>query len=117
MICDLAQYYHVMNYEELSPDIVAALLSGLPHDSRIYRKIRNEKYSLQENLLMRILDELQILVWLNTKDAKTGVNFPKSVYDSFHPSEKITSKDEPEQFESTADFDKAWQKKTRKKKA
>lgn len=115
MICDLAQFYHVLNYHELSPDVVAALLVGLPKESRIVRKYRNEKYSLQEILMMQILDTLNILAWMNTKSGQKGINKPQSVYKLYNPEQKKEKKDAPKKFDEPTDFEDQWKKLTRTK--
>lgn len=115
VICDLAQFYHVLNYKELSPDVVAALLVGLPKESRIVRKFFPGTYSLQEELLMRILDALNVLTWMNTKSGSKGINKPPSIYKLYHPKQKKKNKDAPKQFAEPEDFDKQWNKLTRKK--
>ncbi len=113
VICDLAQFYHVLNYKELSPDVVAALLVGLPKESRIVRKLIPGTYSLQEELLMRILDTLNVLAWMNTKSGQKGINKPPSIYKLYHPEHKRKGKDTPRQFTEPEDFDKQWNKLTR----
>lgn len=93
--------------------MVAALLVGLPKDSRIVRKISHEKFSLQEVLLMQILDIVNVIRWQNTKSGRKGINKPQSIYKIYHPEHKKTDKDAPRQFNEPTDFDKQWKKLTR----
>lgn len=87
--------------------MVAALLCGLPQESRIMRKMTGQKYSLQEELLMHILDGIIALAY-----ASRGKKPPISVYDAYHEEEKNTT----ETFESEDSFKEAWAKATENKK-
>lgn len=89
LICDLAETYHVLNYRELSPKLVAVLCSGLSPDSRIKRKIVNRNLKLDEYLLAAIVDRLSLLVWFKTEDGQKNRNKPKSIVKAFEepPSE------------------------------
>lgn len=80
LICDLAETYQIFNYREMSPLLVATLAVGLRENSRI--KMYDYKTSFLNILLASILDKLNLLVWLNTKDAETGRNRPVSILDS-----------------------------------
>lgn len=79
LICDLAETYHVLNYRELSPKLVATLASGLSIDSRIKKKTIDRRLGTSEFLLAGILDRLSLLVWFSTEDGRNGVNKPRSV--------------------------------------
>lgn len=93
------------------PERVAALVFGLPRDCRIKRKIRNEKYSLDEMLLMNILDKLSVLVWQNTKDGKNGTNYPKSIFKKMCiGSEQKNESEEIVKFNKSEDFVSQWNK-------
>lgn len=79
LICDLAETYHVLNYRELSPKLVAVLCSGLSADSRIKRKIANRNLNLEEFLLAALVDRVSLLVWSKTEDGQKNRNKPKSI--------------------------------------
>ena len=96
---------------------MAALLIGLPAESRIKKKITDRpNYTLQEILLMHILDTLQIQVWLNTKNGQKGINKPKSLYKKLCETEKKNISSAPTKYKERTDFDKAWNNALRKEK-
>jgi len=104
MVCDLAQTYHILNYKELSPEMVAALVLGLGNDSRVKMKLSNRVITTQETLLAIIADSAQFLAWSKTKDAKRGHYKQKSIlkilqgeYDK--PKEELQSFKTVEEFE------------------
>lgn len=89
VICDLAETYHILNYRELSPILVAALCIGLSDDSRIKRKVSKRRLTMTETLLAAAVDHLAQLVYCKTKDARHGRNKPKSILEMLeHPKEK-----------------------------
>lgn len=103
LICDMAETYHVLNWRELPPRTAAVLACGLPADSRVSRKLRGEKYSLDTVLTVAILDELRWLVWARSRDAEKGKNRPKSLLRQMlekPAAEKPTAFDSPEAFEA-----------------
>lgn len=59
--------------------LVATLSCGLRDNSRVQMNQRKEKMSLDIFLLSSILDALNMLVWMQTKDAIDGYNKPKSI--------------------------------------
>ena len=80
-ICDMVQYYHIIDYLELSPVLVATLLVGLPDDSRVKMAISGSKLTIEQNLLARILDSVNFIAWAQTQDAEKNRNRPKSILD------------------------------------
>ena len=89
LICDLAETYHILNYRELSPKLVAILCNGLSDDSRIKRKASKRRLTLIETLEAAAVDHLAQLVYSKTNDAKHGKNRPKSILEMLeHPKEK-----------------------------
>lgn len=81
-------------------------MSGLPNESRTKRKITGQKFSLQEELLMHILDSILALSF-----ASRGKKSPVSIYDEYHKEDKNSE----EVFETEECFEEAWAKATRKK--
>lgn len=79
LICDLAETYHIFNYREMSPILVATLAVGLRENSRIKIKMNDTKTSYLNILLASILDDLNTLVWFKTEDAQHGRNRPQSI--------------------------------------
>lgn len=104
LICDLAETYQIFNYREMSPLLVATLAVGLRENSRIKIKMYDYKTSFLNILLASILDKLNLLVWLNTKDAETGRNRPVSILDSLIG--ENSNESENMSFASAEDFEK-----------
>jgi hypothetical protein len=78
-ICDMAQYYHVYDYQSLPIETVITLSAGLPLESRVMRKMSKQNATTTELLLAMICDDLNAYLWSMTKDAKHGKNRPKSL--------------------------------------
>lgn len=79
----------------------ATLVEGLPKDSRIMQRLGKSKISLQEALLAAILDELRILNWSRTKDAKKKRNVPTSILEELtREPNAAADKDELQTFDS-----------------
>ena len=77
MICDLAEIYHVYDYESLPVKLVATFVSGLRDTSRVYKQKNGLKVSsFEEWLLINIFDDLNWLCWTKTKGAKKGRGKP-----------------------------------------
>ena len=105
LICDLAETYHVLNYKELSPDLVATLCFGLKEDSRVKMKLSKSKITLNQTLLARMVDELSFQSWAKTKDGQKNRNRPQSVLKAL-TEDKM---DEVVSFMTVDDFKKAWE--------
>lgn len=61
LICDLAQTYHILNYSELSVELLATLSCGLRADSRIKMKLNEQKCSTDTWLLAATVDYLALI--------------------------------------------------------
>lgn len=79
MICDLAEVYHITNYRELSPSLVATLVLGLSTNSRTKMKLTGQRLTAEQMLLAMMADSLQFLAWSKTKEAKRGRYSKKSI--------------------------------------
>lgn len=104
MICDLAQYYHILDYTQIKPNILASLVIGLPDDSRVMRKISGSKLGYKDSVLALIFDALQIIAY--NQGHKRGAAKPESFY------KKLTTeevKEEYEEFSSPEQYE-AWRK-------
>lgn len=88
LICDLAETYHIFNYKELPPRLLATLSVGLRDDSRIKMKLSNSKVTLDTLLLASILDNTRMLLWAQSKDAQKGRNRPKSIVEQLLKTER-----------------------------
>lgn len=102
MICDLAETYHILNYEELPPLLVATLVFGLKPDSRLNIKMRGDTLSTTMSLQAMMVDALNWIVWSKTADAEDGINRPESVFDKLRG---IKKESETLSFESADDFE------------
>lgn len=81
MICDLAETYHILNYKELSPYLVATLVFGLNDNSRTKRHISKSTLTFDQIILVKIVDCLEFLCWTKTEAARKNKNRPKPLLD------------------------------------
>lgn len=79
LICDLAEYYSIYDYESHPPQRVAILIKGLRENSRIMNKIAKIKNIREDILLTAIFDNLNWLLWTKTKDGQKNRNKPKQL--------------------------------------
>lgn len=104
LICDMAEFYHVLDIDGLSVQTLAALAVGLPPHSRSKRKYSKQNIPNEIGLLALILDSVNRIAWMQTKDGAKGRNRPVSIY------EMLTNQDNEkrvEGFNSIADFEAA----------
>lgn len=107
LICDLAQYYHVLDYRSMTVESVATLAAGLPEDSRIMRKLYNQNISKSELMLAAIYDDLNFYLYSMTQNAKHGINRPASIVEKWL---NITEQKETMAFDSVNSYEKAKQR-------
>jgi len=107
LICDLAEVYHVLNYKELLPSLVATLCFGLKDDSRVKMHFSNSKITLTQTLLARMADELSFQSWAKTKDGQKNRNRPESILEALTKEKKDV--DELVSFKTAEEFNTAWQ--------
>ena len=91
LICDLAETYHIYNYRQLPPSMVAIFAIGLRDDSRIKMKLSGAKVPPDILLLAGIIDRLNLLLWTKTKDAEKGLNKPKPILNDLYEKESDIS--------------------------
>ena len=105
MICDLAEYYHIFNYESIQVPMLATLVSGLREDSRVKSKLSDLPIPLSLFFMSAIFDKLAWLCWSKTEDATKGRNAPESI-----TAKLLNTKQETkyETFASGEDFHKRW---------
>lgn len=100
LICDFAQYYHVLDYKELRPSLAATLAVGLPEESRVKKKITGVRATLDELLLALILDNLNLFMWSRSKHKGAR---PKKIYQLLSkpekPKDELMSFDTPQAYE------------------
>lgn len=105
LFCDFLEYYGLHGFGLLPAAEEAALAASLPAESRIMRSVSGMRFSFDQLLLAGILDQLRVLNWSHTKDAKKKRNFPKSILDELiRGPEEAPKKDELETFESGEDL-------------
>ncbi len=107
LICDLAETYRIYDMEQLPCEYVATLATGLKHDSRIKLKAAGLSVDLNTLLIAHIADNTAINWWLQTKDAQTGRNQPKSFVKILFPELDDTH---ARQFESGESFLEEWRR-------
>ena len=107
LICDLAETYHILNYRELPPTLVATLVLGLPDHSRLKMKVSGQKITTEQAMLAVIIDDLNLLLWQRSKRRKK----PESLYKK-RTEEK--QKDELLSFSSPEEYEE-WMRKKREK--
>jgi len=101
IICDLAETYHILNYEELSPELVAVLLIGLRDGSRVKMKLSDIKVSYDRMIQAKMADDLAFIAWSKTKAAQTNEGRPSSIYQMLlgrQEEKECESYDSPEAF-------------------
>lgn len=79
LICDFAETYHILDYTALPVSLLVTLFSGLGEGSRVQQRLNGERVPLRTLLLAAMVDRLSVLLYANTKDAKSGTNQPRSL--------------------------------------
>ena len=79
LICDFAETYHILDYTALPVSLLVTLFSGLGEGSRVKKRLNGERVPLRTLLLAAMVDRLSVLLYANTKDAKSGTNQPRSL--------------------------------------
>ena len=79
LICDFAETYHILDYTALPVSLLVTLFSGLGEGSRVQQRLNGERVPLRTLLLAAMVDRLSVLLYANTKDAKSGTNRPRSL--------------------------------------
>lgn len=103
LICDLAEYYNILDYRRVPGRTLGILAVGLRADSRIGRLREGIKASPDMMVLAKIYD---ILSQVFSKENET----PKSMYNAFLVNKQEDMK-KPATFKSKEDFKAAWNKK------
>lgn len=107
LICDFAEYYHVLNWRGLPLETAAALAAGLRDDSRSVMQINKSKVQQNTALMALMADRLGLLLWSKTKDGQKNRNRPMSIFDALlddKPKEKMKT------YATGADFEAARRK-------
>ena len=104
LICDMAQYYHILDYEAIPCRLAATLAAGLPEESRSKMGLSGQRLSTERLLLATAADRLGWLVWAQTEDGRKGRNRPQSIVEALRGESK---EDKYEAFSSGAAFEAA----------
>lgn len=103
MTCDMAEYYHILDWEELPVQKLAALVSGLPPYSRSKKQMSGQEYDNQTLLMAMLLDGVNTIAWMMSEDGHAGKNRPKSIYQNLvgnEPEKEIQAYLSAEDFEA-----------------
>lgn len=103
MICDLAQYYNIYNYEQLAFNKLAVFVFGLPENSRLMKKLAGLKVDLNTVIITGIFDRLSLLLYsiAGSKESKK----PEALTDSLLGKKK-TKERRPNGYVSGKEFEK-----------
>ena len=107
LLCDLAETYHIYDFKALPARTLATLSVGLRDNSRIKMLMRGEKVSAQDAMMAAAVDRLTLLVWMQTEDGVQGINRPPSLLEQLLGEPNSTG--EVVGFETTEDFERAWE--------
>lgn len=102
LICDLAEYYHILDYRGVPGRLLGTLAVGLRAESRIGQIREGLKTGPSTIMLVKIYD---ILAQVFSKDGKA----PTPLLNKFIIEEKDPSKT-PRTFKTGEDFKEAWRK-------
>lgn len=102
VVCDLAEYYHVLNWRALPLRTVAMLVAGLREDSRTMMLATGQKIRLNSALLAASVDRLSMLLWAKSKDGQKNRKRPESILQQL--TEEHQPADEYEGFETGEEF-------------
>ena len=83
LICDFAETYHVLDYRTLPPVLAATLAIGLDENARIKMRINGVERGELSIILSAIMDGVNTLIWMQSKDGQRGRNRPKSLSQAF----------------------------------
>lgn len=102
MICDFAEYYGLYDWRSVPVRTAAALCAGLRPNSRTKMKLSGIDIPYETYLLVALLDQVNIIRWLQTEDARKGTNRPPQLLRMFTNNET-----EYESYRTGEEFEKA----------
>lgn len=106
LTCDMAEYYHILNWRELSPHTVATLACGLSPDSRIKMIIGGRTATQGQLLQAMIVDRLTALLrMLGGKKGKF-----RSLAEGLSKGQRQKDKPALRKFSSLEEFERAYRK-------
>lgn len=108
LACDLAETYGIFDYKALPVPMLATLAVGLRDDSRIKMHMSGAKIPRCELLMAAAVDQLSLLVWLNSENGRNGTDRPPSILGAIFGTEQ--ENDKVEAFETADEYEAAWAK-------
>lgn len=106
LICDFAEFYHILDYRSLPLRLAATLAAGLRESSRIKRLAVDAPCSQDTLLLATIADRVEMFRYGFSDNAQKGKNPPVSLVNLLLGKEEQNSKDF-KVFNSAEEFDEA----------
>lgn len=100
LICDLAEYYHILDYRRVPGRTLGTLAVGLRAESRIGMIREGIKADPETIIMVKVFD---LLMQVFSEKGKT----PKPLIDSFIIEQK---REKPMAYSSPEEFKKAWAK-------
>lgn len=113
LICDLAEYYGIYDYESMPVKLIATLTMGLRPESRVMMKLTDSKTTTDRILMAQMLDRLNFISWSKTRDGQKNRNRPASVTDRILGRDPEQRFEKPRAFNSSDEFER-WLKRKRK---
>lgn len=105
LICDFAQYYHVLNWRALPVKLAATLAAGLPPDSRSMMLLHGTTITLENQLRAIIADALNQLNWRIAGGGRS--TFPPSILTRLLGEDKEDGSGGVRTFDSSEEFEAA----------
>lgn len=107
MICDLAETYHIYDYQKLPVETLVAFVTGLRQDSRTKMAINVMKVPTNTLIMAMVYDKLNQWIWLNSKQGRKGHNPPPSLVEKLMNNEKQSK---VQAYDSGDEFDLAFKR-------
>lgn len=102
VVCDLAEYYHILDWRSVPLRTLAMLVAGLREDSRTMMLASGQKIRLNSALLAASVDRLSMLLWAKSKDGQKNRKRPESILqqltEEHQPADELVGFDTGEDF-------------------
>lgn len=105
LICDLAETYNIHDWRQYPVIHIATLAMGLRDDSRIMQKLNEYDMDMEQSLLAMIVDGINTLCWMQSRDGQKGKNRPKSILKEL--TKRRGTSDDVLLFDSAEEFEQA----------
>lgn len=104
LYCDLAETYHVFNWDDFPPEILARLAAGLRENTRIRLKMEGITMPIDTLILAAGADAMRLLTWFNSESGHKNENRPASIVAALmgegQKDGEIAAFDSPDEFEA-----------------